>query len=87
MTIILVLSIVILFDDWRLFFVFMYCVETSQLICSANRLSGFYLLHGIERNFRTTFGFCVVILAGLQYLYLIVIFLPLSCYSITDEVY
>ena len=40
-------------------FVLMYPIETSQLICSADNLSGFYLVHGIERNFRKT---CVAFL-------------------------
>ena len=51
--------------------VLMYHVETSQLICSADHLSGFYLVHGMERNFRTTYGFLIVILTGLLCLYLI----------------
>ena len=31
-------------------FVLMYHGETSKLICSADHLSGFYLVHSIERN-------------------------------------
>ena len=45
----------------------MYHEETSQLICSADHLSGFYFVHGIEMNFRTTCGF----FAGLLCFYLI----------------
>ena len=59
---------------------FLYYLETSQLICSANCLPGFYLLHGIKRNFRTPCGFFVVTLAGLQCLYLIGSFLLLFFY-------
>ena len=63
-------------------FVFMYHGETSQLICSADHLSGFYLVHSIERN--------IVILTGLLCLYLIgsflsVLFLYLTCYSIPAQ--
>ena len=46
-------------------FVLMYHEETSQLICCEDHLSEFYLVHGIERNFRTTWGFFIVILTGL----------------------
>ena len=42
-------------------FVLMYHGETSQLICSADHLSGFYLMHSIERN--------IVILTGLLSLF------------------
>ena len=38
-------------------FVLMQHVQTSKLICSADHLSGFYLVHGTDRNFRTTCGF------------------------------
>ena len=57
-------------------FVSMYHGETSQLICSADHLSGFYLVHSIERN--------IVVLTGLLCLYLIGSFLSvyLTCYSI-----
>ena len=48
-------------------FVLMYHGETSQLICSADYLSGFYLMHSIERN--------IVILTSLLCLYLIGSFL------------
>ena len=63
-------------------FVSMYHGETSQLICRANHLSGFYLVHSIERN--------IVILTGLLCLYLIgsflsVLFLYLTCYSIPAQ--
>ena len=63
-------------------FVLMYHGETSQLICSADHLSGFYLVHSIERN--------IVILTGLLCLYLIgsflsVLFLYLTCYSIPAQ--
>ena len=63
-------------------FVLMYCGETSQLICSADHLSGFYLVHSIERN--------IVILTSLLCLYLIgsflsVLFLSLTCYSIPAQ--
>ena len=75
------LFIIILFkDDFA--FVLMYHGETSQLICSADHLSGFYLMHSIERN--------IVILTGLLCLYLIgsflsVLFLYLTCYSISAQ--
>ena len=52
-------------------FVLMYYVETSQLICRADRLSGFYLVHGIERNFQTNCGFFIVILTNFLCIYLI----------------
>ena len=55
--------------------------ETSQLICSAERLSRFYLVHGIERNFRTTCVFFIVILTGILCLYLIGSLLPVFFYS------
>ena len=63
-------------------FVLMYHGETSQLISSAGHLSGFYLVHGIERN--------IVILTGLLCLCLIgsflsVLFLYLTCYSISAQ--
>ena len=63
-------------------FVLMYYVETSQLICGVNHLSGFYLVHGIERN--------IVIFTGLLCLYFIgsflsVLFLYLTCYSISAQ--
>ena len=56
--------------------------ETSQLICRADHLSGFYLVHSTERN--------IVILTGLLCLYLIGSFLPvpflyLTCYSIPAQ--
>ena len=38
-------------------FVLMYHDETSQLICSTDHLSGFYLVDDIEKTFRTTCGF------------------------------
>ena len=72
-------------------FVLMYHVETSQLICCADHLSEFYLVHGIERNFETTCGFFIVILTGPLCLYLIgsllsvFFFLYLTCYSISDQ--
>ena len=56
-------------------FVLMHDVETSQLIFIADRMSGFYLVHGIERNFRTTCGFLIVTLTVLLCLYLIEILL------------
>ena len=63
-------------------FVLMYHGETSQLVCSADNLSGFYLVHSIESN--------IVILTGLLCLYLIgsflsVLFLYLTCYSISAQ--
>ena len=69
-------------------FVLIHHVETSQLICSTDHLSGFYLVHVIERNFRTTCGFFIVILTNLLCLYLIgslwsVFFY--TCYSVTDQ--
>ena len=71
-------------------FVLMHHGETSQSICSADQLSAFYLVHGIEKNFRTTCGFFTVILTGLLCLYLkeslwLVFFLYLTCYSISDQ--
>ena len=77
-------------------FVLMYHGETSQLICSADHLSGFYLVHSIERNIVILTGLLclyligsflsIVILTGLLCLYLIgsflsVLFLYLTCYS------
>ena len=41
----------------NVFKILLYLVETSQLICSADHLSGFNLVHGTDRNFRTTGGF------------------------------
>ena len=63
-------------------FVLMYHAENSQLICSADHLSGFYLVHSIERN--------IVILTTLLCLYLIgsflsVLLLYLTCYSISAQ--
>ena len=63
-------------------FVLMYHGETSQLICSVDHLSVFYLVHSIESN--------IVILTGLLCLYLIgsflsVLFLYLTCYSISAQ--
>ena len=52
-------------------FVLIYHVETSQLICSTDYLSGFYSLHVTERSFRTTCGYFIVILTSLLCLYLI----------------
>ena len=43
-------------------FAFVHHVETIQLIFIADRMPGFYLVHGIERNFRTTCGFLIVTL-------------------------
>ena len=43
-------------------FLLMYHGEASQLVCTADHLSGFYLVHGTEKNFRTTCGSFVVIL-------------------------
>ena len=37
-------------------FVLMHYGETSQLICSIDHFSGFYLVHGIERKFKITYG-------------------------------
>ena len=63
-------------------FVLMYHGETGILICSADHLSGFYLVHSTERN--------IVILTGLLCLYLIgsflsVLFLYLTCCSIPAQ--
>ena len=60
-------------------FVLMYHGETSQLICSADHLSGFYLVHSIVRN--------IVILTGLYLIgsFLSVLFLYLTCYSIPAQ--
>ena len=46
-------------------FVLMYYGETSQLNYSVDHLSGFYLVDGIERNFRTTCRFFIIILTSL----------------------
>ena len=54
-----------MFEDFA--FVLMHHGETSQLICGADDLSEFYLVHGIERN--------IVIFKGLLCIYLIVSFL------------
>ena len=48
-------------------FILMYHGETNQLICTADHLSGFHLVHSIVRN--------IVILTGLLCLYLIGSFL------------
>ena len=72
---------IILFDDEYFAFVLMHPGETSQLICCANHLSGFYLVHGIERNFRTSCAFFVVILAGLSCPYLIRFLLSVLFYT------
>ena len=71
-------------------FVLMCHGKTSQLICSADHLSGIYLVHGIESSFRTTCGFFIVILTGLLCIYLTgsflsVLFLYLNCYSISAQ--
>ena len=63
-------------------FVLMYHGETSQLTCGADHLSRFYLVNGIERN--------IVNFTGLLCLYLIgsflsVLFLYLTCYSISAQ--
>ena len=63
-------------------FVLMCHGETSQLTSSVDHLYGFYLVHGIEKNF--------VILTGLlcRYLigsFLLVLFLYLTCYSISGQ--
>ena len=60
-------------------FVLMYYVETSQLICGVDHLSGFYLVQGN-----------IVIFTGLLCLYFIgsflsVLFLYLTCYSISAQ--
>ena len=79
------LSIVIFFFMIEDFALLLMCHgETSQLIFSADHLSGFYLVHSIERN--------IVILTGLLCLYLIgsflsVLFLYLTCYSIPAQEY
>ena len=62
-------------------FVLMYHGETSQLICGVDHLSGFYLVHGI---------WCIVIFTCPLFLYLIgsflsVLFLYLTCYSISAQ--
>ena len=68
-----------------------FALEISHLICRVDLLSEFYLVHGIERNFRTTCGFFVVILTGLLCLYLIgyllssVFLLYLTYYSVTVQ--
>ena len=74
-------------------FLLMYHGEASQLVCTADHLSGFYLVHGTEKNFRTTCGSFVVILTvflGFFCLYLIesslsLFFLLLTCYYIFDQ--
>ena len=62
-------------------FALMYYVETSQMICSLDHLPGFYLVHGVERNFRTICGFFIVILTGLLCLYLTGFLLPVFFYT------
>ena len=52
-------------------FVLMCHGETSQLSCSVDHFSGFYLVHGTEINFRTACGFFIVILTVLLCLCLI----------------
>ena len=54
-------------------FVIMYHGETSQLTYSADHLSGFYLVHSIERS--------IVILTGLLCLYLTGPFLSVFFYT------
>ena len=44
-------NICLMIED--LAFVLIYRVETSQLICNVSRLSWFYLVNFIEKNFRT----------------------------------
>ena len=56
-------------------FVLMYHDETSQLICSTDHLSGFYLVDDIEKTFRTTCGFFNFNLNRFLCLYLIRSFL------------
>ena len=75
------LQIIILFDDEDFAFVLMHHGGTSQLICCADHLSGFYLVHGIERNFRTSCVSFVVILTGLLCPYLIRFLLPVFFYT------
>ena len=65
-------------------FVLMHDVETSQLIFIANRMSGFYLVHGIERNFRTTCGFVTLIVTLTVLLCLYLIEILLSVFFIRD---
>lgn len=72
-------------------FVLMYHGETTQLILSVDHLSILYLVHVIERNFRATCGFSIVILTSLLCLYLIgsflsVLFLYLTWYAISTQV-
>ena len=55
-------------------FILMYHVETSQLIYSADCLSGFYLVHGIFCDF-------IVILTGFLCLYVIAFLLSVFFYT------
>ena len=71
-------------------FVLMPYEENSQLICSADYLFGFYLVHVTETNFRTTCDFFIVISTDILCLYLIgsllsVFSLYWTCYSICDQ--
>ena len=43
-------------EDFAFVYV-IYHVEISQLICSVERLSEFYLVHGTEGNFRANYRF------------------------------
>ena len=63
-------------------FVLMYHGETGQLICSADHLSAFFLVHGIERNIVTLTGLLCRYLIGS---FLSVLFLYLTCYSISVQ--
>ena len=62
-------------------FTLMQHVETSQLICIADRISGLYLVHGIERNFPGTSGFLIVTLTVILCLYLIELLLSVFFYT------
>ena len=66
-----------MFEDFA--FVLMHHGETSQLICGADDLSEFYLVHGIERN--------IVIFKGLLCIYLIVSFLSVIFLCLTAIIF
>ena len=53
----LCLSLFCLMIEEDFAYVLVHHVETRQLICSADHFSGFYLVHGTDRNFQTTCGF------------------------------
>ena len=50
------LSSCLMNEDFAFVYV-IYHAEISQLICSVEHLSEFYLVDGTERNFRANYGF------------------------------